>query len=127
MLLIRSIVFTHEAVRDWEVRLAPLLAERLRKRRAGKAGRGWHVDETYDTVGEFPSRVPTGRIDPCVSIRTQSASSLPRRRALPEPPSPRAASSCGCVTSSVRFTRMRISERFTPARASLPWLHGAWP
>src|SRR3954471_9021762 len=34
MFLIRGLVFTHEAVRDWE--LAPLLAEGLRQRRAGK-------------------------------------------------------------------------------------------
>ena len=27
MFLIRGIVFTHEAVRDWEARLAPLLVE----------------------------------------------------------------------------------------------------
>ncbi len=47
MFLIRGIVFTHEAVRDWEAKLAPLLAEGLRKRRAGKVGRCWHVDETY--------------------------------------------------------------------------------
>src|SRR3954469_7474496 len=45
MFLIRGLVFTHEAVRDWEAKLAPLLA--VRKRRAGKAGRCWHVDETY--------------------------------------------------------------------------------
>src|SRR3954447_10056022 len=38
MFLIRGIVFTHEAVRDWE--LAPLLAEGLRKRRGGDTGRG---------------------------------------------------------------------------------------
>jgi putative transposase len=50
MFLIRGLVFTHEAVRDWEARLAPLLAEGLRKRRAGKAGRCWHVDETYVKV-----------------------------------------------------------------------------
>ena len=37
MFLIRGIVFTHEAVRDWEAKLAPLLAEGLRRRRAGKA------------------------------------------------------------------------------------------
>jgi putative transposase len=47
MFLIRGLVFTHEAVRDWEAKLAPLLAEGLRKRRAGKAGRCWHIDETY--------------------------------------------------------------------------------
>src|SRR3954453_17924677 len=46
MFLIRGIVFTHEAVRDWEARLSPMLAEGLRKRRAGKAGRCWHVEET---------------------------------------------------------------------------------
>ena len=32
MFLIRGLVFTHEAVRDWEAKLAPLLAEGLRKR-----------------------------------------------------------------------------------------------
>ena len=54
MFLIRGIVFTHEAVRDWEAKLAPMLAEGLRKRRAGKAGRCWHVDETYVKVaGEW--------------------------------------------------------------------------
>jgi transposase-like protein len=47
MFLIRGFVFTHEAVRDWKAKLAPLLAEGLRKRRAGKAGRCWHVGETY--------------------------------------------------------------------------------
>ena len=47
MFLIRGLVFTHEAVRDWEAKLAPLLIEGLRKRRAGKAGGCWHVDETY--------------------------------------------------------------------------------
>src|SRR3954462_15534990 len=48
MFLIRGIVFTHEAVRDWEAKLAPLLAEGLRKRRAGKAGRCWpgRIDRT---------------------------------------------------------------------------------
>src|SRR4051794_14036391 len=45
---------THEAVRDWEAKLAPRLAEGLRKRQAGKAGRCWHVDETYVKVaGEW--------------------------------------------------------------------------
>jgi hypothetical protein len=34
MFLIQGLVFTHEAVRDWEARLAPRLAECLRQRRA---------------------------------------------------------------------------------------------
>jgi putative transposase len=50
MFLIRGIVFSHEAVRDWETKLAPVLAENLRRRRRGKAGRSWYVDETYIKV-----------------------------------------------------------------------------
>src|SRR6185437_4314547 len=47
MFLLRGIVFSHEAVRDWEAKLTPALAENLRRRRRGKAGRSWYVDETY--------------------------------------------------------------------------------
>ena len=50
MFLIRGIVFSHEAVRDWEAKLTPALAEGLRRRRRGKAGRSWYVDETYIKV-----------------------------------------------------------------------------
>jgi putative transposase len=50
MFLIRGIVFSHEAVRDWEAKLAPGLAESLRRRRRGKAGCSWCVDETYIKV-----------------------------------------------------------------------------
>src|SRR3954447_6032028 len=54
MFLVRGIVFSHEAVRDWEAKLAPLLADELRQRRHGRGGargRRWHVDETYLKVG----------------------------------------------------------------------------
>ncbi|WP_043367375.1 IS6 family transposase [Belnapia sp. F-4-1] len=50
MFLQRDLVFSHEAVRDWEAKLAPVLAGELRRRRHGKVGtcgRPWHVDETY--------------------------------------------------------------------------------
>ncbi|MBS0161027.1 MAG: IS6 family transposase [Nitrospira sp.] len=47
MFLIRGIVFSYEAVRDWEAKLTPALAETLRRRRRGKVGRSWYVDETY--------------------------------------------------------------------------------
>jgi putative transposase len=50
MFAVRGIVFSHEAVREWEAKLAPALAEDLRRRRRGKAGRHWHVDETYIKV-----------------------------------------------------------------------------
>src|SRR5450759_5226882 len=36
MFLVRGFEFTHEAVRDWEVRFAPLITEQLRSRRHGK-------------------------------------------------------------------------------------------
>ena len=51
MFLVRGLVFSHEAVREWEAKLAPALAEDLRRRRRGKAGRSWYVDETYLKVG----------------------------------------------------------------------------
>jgi transposase-like protein len=50
MFLQRGMVFSYEAVRDWEAKLAPVLADELRLRRHGKGGarsRHWHVDETY--------------------------------------------------------------------------------
>jgi transposase-like protein len=50
MFLLRGFEFTHEAVRDWEERFAPLLAEHVRRKRKGKAGRRWYVDETYVKV-----------------------------------------------------------------------------
>ncbi len=50
MFLERGFVFTHETVRDWEAKLAPLMAEQLRKRRRGVVGESWYVDETYIKV-----------------------------------------------------------------------------
>lgn len=42
--------FSEETVRDWEARFAPLLADQLRAKRCGQAGRSWYVDETYIKV-----------------------------------------------------------------------------
>jgi len=50
MFLERGFEFTHEAVRDWEARFAPLLADQRRSKRRGQAGRSWYVDETYVRV-----------------------------------------------------------------------------
>jgi transposase-like protein len=50
MFLVRGLVFSHEAVREWEAKLAPALADQRRRRRHGRGGtrcRHWHVDETY--------------------------------------------------------------------------------
>lgn len=47
MFALRGMVFCHETVRDWEAKLTPAMAEELRRRRRGKVGRSWYVDETY--------------------------------------------------------------------------------
>ena len=46
MFLTHGFTFTHETVRAWEERCAPLLTAHLKAKRQGKAGRTWHVDET---------------------------------------------------------------------------------
>jgi transposase-like protein len=50
MFLARGFLFTHETVRDWEERFAPLIADQLRTKRRGQAGISWYVDETYVKV-----------------------------------------------------------------------------
>ena len=57
MFLSPGVVFSHEAVRDWETKLTPALTEELRRRRCHRIGSSWHVDETYIKVhGQFVSR-----------------------------------------------------------------------
>jgi transposase-like protein len=51
MLLQRGFEITHETVREWEFRFAPLLTEQLRGKRRGHAGASWYLDETYVKVG----------------------------------------------------------------------------
>jgi transposase-like protein len=50
LLLQRGFEVTHETVRAWEFRFAPLLTEQLRSRRRGRAGVSWYLDETYVRV-----------------------------------------------------------------------------
>jgi len=50
LFLERGVVCSHEAVRDWEARFAPLLAAQLRAKRRGAAGGKWHADETDSKV-----------------------------------------------------------------------------
>jgi len=50
ILALRRIEVSHEAVRDWEAKLLPIMGEELRKRRHGtrrRSGASWYVDETY--------------------------------------------------------------------------------
>jgi transposase-like protein len=50
MFLLRGIEFSHETVREWEAKLTPALIDHLRRRRRGRIGRSWYVDETYIKV-----------------------------------------------------------------------------
>ena len=50
LLLERGYEVTHETIRGWETRFAPLLGERLRAKRRGHASRSWYIDETYVKV-----------------------------------------------------------------------------
>ncbi len=50
IMVLRRIEVSHEAVRDWEAKLLPVVGDALRKRRYGTrrdSGGSWHVDETY--------------------------------------------------------------------------------
>jgi transposase-like protein len=42
MFLVRGLTFSHEAVREWEAKLAPVLADELRRRRHGSYPRAIH-------------------------------------------------------------------------------------
>ncbi len=44
MFRIRGFEFTHETVREWEERFAPIFAQQLRAKRKGKVGNSWYVD-----------------------------------------------------------------------------------
>ena len=37
-------------MREWEAKLTPALAENLRRKRKGRVGRSWYIDETYIRV-----------------------------------------------------------------------------
>ena len=50
LLLQRGFVVSYETVRTWELRFAPLVTQRLRSNRRGKAGQSWYLDETYIKV-----------------------------------------------------------------------------
>ena len=46
LLLERGFGVTHEPIRNWECRCAPLRADPLRAKRRGRAGVAWSIDET---------------------------------------------------------------------------------
>ena len=58
LLLQRGFEISHETIRAWEFRFAPLLADRLRAKRRGHAGSSWYLDETYVKVTGRGSDAP---------------------------------------------------------------------
>ena len=50
LLLERGFIVSHETIRLWEFRFAPLVSTKLRARRRGKSGHSWYLDETYVKV-----------------------------------------------------------------------------
>ena len=81
ILLLRGLVFSHEAVREWEAKLAPLLTDALRQRRRGKIGRSWYVDESVPRTrcqqwqGGAAHEMRVGPSEPAIRGRLQTASS----------------------------------------------------
>ena len=46
----RGIIFSHETARNWINKFTPLIIKELRRRRYGKAGESWYIDETIVRV-----------------------------------------------------------------------------
>jgi hypothetical protein len=72
IMALRGIEVSHEAIRDWEAKLLPVMGDALRKRRHGTrrgASVSWFVDETYlksrlvvlPLPGDRPGRKPDRR------------------------------------------------------------------
>jgi len=76
MFLTRGIVFSYEAVRDWEAKLTPSLAEELRRSRKGKVGRSWYIgsvsvraDDCTAFLGSEPAGQAACRISITMAVR----------------------------------------------------------
>ena len=50
MFLVRGIVFSHQAVRDWEAKLIPAWPKSAAAADTATSARSWYVDETYIKV-----------------------------------------------------------------------------
>jgi putative transposase len=82
MFLQRGMIFSHEAMREWQRKLAPLLRGALRKRRYGMVGWSWYVDETYVGVqGQWQClyrAIDRGGNPPMYGSATHRTSAQPR-------------------------------------------------
>jgi hypothetical protein len=121
MFLQRGVVFSYQAVRDWEARLSPILAKELRQRRHGRGGtrsRHWHVDETYVKVrGRLPRQHAPRSVHPRHARTSTSGGTSPQRavaatrlcgRVATSAVVPCAASPTGCSGSPASMLRRQV-------------------
>jgi hypothetical protein len=103
MFPIRGIELSYEAVRDWEAKPTPSLIDSLRRRRKGRLGRSWCVDETYMKV--------QGRW--CYFYRAidRSGALVDAHRRGRRRGTPRLGGSVACPWSSSSWSEMMISKR----------------
>ena len=142
MFLTRGFIFSYEAVRDWEAKLTPALAENLRRRRKGRVGRSWYVGETYIRVrGRW--RISIARLIATArwwtSCSASTATSQPPRHSfdrprrsqasrpigspptammpIPEPSGPSSANTCGIGRAAISTTD--LSRTIAASRADV--------
>lgn len=56
LFLERGLVFTHEAIEEWEAQSAPWVSGTLGKHRRGRIGPSWYIDETCSRRRTVPLR-----------------------------------------------------------------------
>ena len=117
----RGFEVTHETIRAWEVRFAPLLADQLRAKRRGQTGGSWYLDETYVKVtGRWCSLyraidregvvLPENVVRPNVTrrdARTRDAA----RPGSADPRPPRASTDRSCSMATEREKRAGVPTR----------------
>ena len=103
LLLQRGFEVTHETIRAWEVRFAPLLADQLRAKRRGQAGGSWYLDETYVKVaGRWCATArPFRPAGPPPAVATSARCAASSTGAWP-PASSTTRRSAACATSASR-------------------------
>ena len=82
MFLQRGIVFSHEAVREWEAKLAPVLADELRRCRRGKGGardRSASVEATTSSATFSALTLVTTNPPPPAAVACFTSVALPVR------------------------------------------------
>ena len=67
LLLQRGFEVSHETIRAWEFRFAPMVSQRLRARRRGKAGRSWYLEKPTSKSAASGATCPALSTEPATS------------------------------------------------------------